>query len=116
MEDVTMESIESLSMNGNDFNEKSEFCKGSLNGSLHSKSLPKLSYSRELLMKLKNHPKSKEKPARFELLDYVSKTGLWDPEHWHSRTARESKRPTSGSISSNKDEQQDKVSTTLLTM
>lgn len=76
---------------------------GSANGncdeSTPAKSLPKLSYSRELMMKLKNHPKSKEKPAAFDLLDMVSKTGMWDPEQWMTRTSsRDPKRPTPGTV------------------
>ena len=77
-----------------------------------TKSPPKLSYSRELMMKLKNHPKSKEKPSTFDVADMVSKSGMWDPEHWMTRTySRDPKRPTPGTIGTLiKDEQLEKVS------
>lgn len=105
-----MRSVESL--DGSNAGDKCDTPKGSLNDCLDSpsKSLPKYFYSKELLVKLKNHPQSKQKPVSFDSSDFVSKTGLWDPEHWHSRTAKDSKRPTSGSISLGKEEQQEKVS------
>jgi|ERR1711911_340162 len=84
---------------------------GSCDESAPAKSLPRLSYTRELMMRLKNHPKSKEKPAQFDLLDMVAKSGMWDPERWMARTAsRDSKRPTPGTIAALfKDEQFEKV-------
>lgn len=107
-----MESVENLS--DNDVSEKIMSCKGGQDEiqQVSTKILPKLFYPRDLLMKLKNHPSSKEKPARFDDLD-VSKNGTWDPEHWHSRTAggKEPKRSASGSAvgAGNKEDQQDKV-------
>lgn len=110
MEDVIMESVENL--NGNDVSEKITSCKGGHdeNQQVSTKVVPKLFYPRELLIKLKNHPNSKEKPAVFDDLD-VSKHGTWDPEHWHSRTAKDPKRSNSNSTvgSGNKEEQQEKV-------
>lgn len=109
-----MESVENL--NGNDVSEKIMPCKGGhdeIQKVSTNKLLPKLFYPRDLLMKLKNHPSSKEKPAKFDDLD-VSKNGMWDPEHWHSRTAggKEPKRSASGSAlgaGNKEDHQQDKV-------
>ena len=65
-------------------------------------------------MKLKNHPTSKKRPVLFDDLDYVSKNGSWDPEHWHNRTAsaKEPKRSASSSAvgsGNNKEDQQEKV-------
>ena len=74
--------------------------------------LPRRSYSREFLMKLKTHPKSKEKPGSFNVIHMVSKSGLWDPEHWHGN---DSKRPTSSTnVTSSTEEAQDKVRERLL--
>ena len=108
MEDVLMRSIDSLDISN--AGDKCDTPKGNIDDcpDSPSKSVPKLFYTKELLMKLKSHPQSKQKPISFDTSDFVSKSGLWDPEHWHSRTA--SKRPTSGSISGGKEEQQDKVS------
>jgi hypothetical protein len=109
MEDIIMESVENL--NGN-VSQKIMSCKGGHdeNQQVPSKTLPKLFYSRDLLIKLKNHPSSKEKPAIFDDLDRV-KNGMWDPEHWHSRTAKEPKRSNSGTAvgAGNKEDQQEKV-------
>ena len=87
--------------------EKNGSVNESCDESVPAKSLPKLSYSREIMMRLKNHPKSREKPASLDLLDMVSKSGMWDPEHWMSRTAS---RPAPGTVSAlRKDEQLEKV-------
>ena len=115
MEDIIMESVENL--NGNDVSQKIKSCKGGHDDEnqqvISSKVLPKLFYPRDLLMKLKNHPNSKEKPAVFDDVDRVSKNGMWDPEHWHSRTAKDPKRSNSGSAvgAGNKEDQQEKVGT-----
>ena len=112
MEDVIMRNVESLDGSMND--DKCDTPKRSHVDNIKEtlEENPQRSYSKDLLMKLKNHPQSQEKPISFEIVDYVSKNGMWDPEHWHSRTAKDTKRPTSGSISGSngKDEQQDKVS------
>ena len=108
-----MDNVENL--NGNDVSQKILPCKDGRDEneqvSAPSKNLPKRFYSREVLMKLKNHPHSKEKPSVFDDLDRVSKNGLWDPEHWHSRIAKEPKRQNMGSgvVSGNKEDQQEKV-------
>lgn len=92
---------------------------GSLNGNCEENSppkiLPKLSYSRELMIKLKNHPRSKDRPSSLDLVDMVSKSGMWDPEHWMTRTSsRDSKRPTPGTVAALiKDEQFEKVGTQI---
>ena len=78
------------------------------------KTVPRLMYSREMLMKLKNHPQSKKKPASFDASDMVSKNGLWDPEHWISSDT--SKRTTTTSAPANKEENQDKVISVLQTV
>lgn len=70
---------------------------------------PRLVYSKEFLLKLKSHPKSKLRPKSFDEADFVSKTGLWDPDHWHSRTVRESKKPPNLNTAPSKEEQQEKV-------
>lgn len=109
MEDIIMESVEN--MNGN-LSQKIMSCKGSHdeNQPVSSKVLPKHFYSRDMLIKLKNHPSSKEKPLIFDDQDRV-KNGMWDPEHWHNRTAKETKRSNTGPAvgAGNKEDQQDKV-------
>ncbi len=57
--------------------------------SANSKSEGRLSYSREFLVKLKDHPRSRERPALLDTSHMVSKVGLWDPEHWHSSDSKQ---------------------------
>lgn len=109
MEDIIMESVENL--NGN-VSQKIVSCKGGHDEKqqVPLKVLPKLFYSRDMLIKLRTHPSSKEKPSIFDDQDRV-KNGMWDPEHWHSRTAKDTKRSNAGPAigAGNKEDQQDKV-------
>jgi len=72
--------------------------------------LPRLSYSREFLVKLKTHPKSKQRPACLDPIHLVSKSGSWDPEHWISYDAKRGSSSATTNAGSNKDEAAEKAS------